>query len=339
MSKQFNDEERRKIIGLGKNSIRKNYFQDLKKKRDELEVRNENLVIEIEKRKEIEEELKELNTRLEEIIRERTEDLVRTNQYLEESMAELRETQDYLIKSEKIAALSHVIKGIAHEVNTPLGACITSSSYIKKITKDLNTELESGKLSKKKLEHYIYEIISAESLMKKGLDTTVELMENLKLLAIEKKYYERTRFKVCETLEFIVKGFQLDLEDKNITVNIECDRLLSIVSYTGVLKLVITNFLKNSINHAFDGKKDKHILIQFRKTGAKCTITYEDNGVGIPNEMESKIFDPFFTTKFGQGSSGMGLYVVYEMVTKQLNGDIEIHSENGLKYIIEFPEK
>jgi signal transduction histidine kinase len=98
----------------------------------------------------------------------------------------------------------------------------------------------------------------------------------------------------------------------------------------------------NSIIHAFDGVENGTIdIIVELVSQQKLKITYKDNGIGIPNDIKKRIFDPFVTTKRGQGGSGLGMHLVYNLVTQALNGSISLSTEdgNGVEFVIMFPIK
>ena len=96
----------------------------------------------------------------------------------------------------------------------------------------------------------------------------------------------------------------------------------------------------NSLLHAFEGIEKGQIDITALLTeDQKLKIIYKDDGVGIPPSIKKRIFDPFVTTKRGQGGSGLGMHLVFNLVTQALNGSIALVSEegNGVEFTLTFP--
>ena len=114
---------------------------------------------------------------------------------------------------------------------------------------------------------------------------------------------------------------------------------MALDSYPGALSQVITNLLMNSLIHAYEPGESGQIVFDWQQDGEQLSFEYSDDGKGIPPENLSKIFEPFFTTKRGQGGSGLGLHIVYNLVTQKLLGEIECKSEVGVgtKFIIKLP--
>ena len=114
---------------------------------------------------------------------------------------------------------------------------------------------------------------------------------------------------------------------------------MTLDSYPGALSQVVTNLLMNSLIHAYEPGESGHIVFDWQPDGEQLSFEYSDDGQGIPPENLSKIFEPFFTTKRGQGGSGLGLHIVYNLVTQKLLGEIECKSEvgGGTKFIIKLP--
>ncbi len=95
----------------------------------------------------------------------------------------------------------------------------------------------------------------------------------------------------------------------------------------------------NSLIHAFDNTDQGEITISVKISGTRCKLYYRDNGSGVPENIKKRIFDPFVTTKRGEGGSGLGLHLVYNLVTQALNGTINFDSTlgQGVQILIDFP--
>jgi len=131
------------------------------------------------------------------------------------------------------------------------------------------------------------------------------------------------------------------LKKHNFTVEVNCTDGLLINSYPGSFSQIITNLIFNSINHGYGDKKEGCITLEATEQAGYYSVIYKDDGKGIPKDNIERIFDPFFTTSRGSGGTGLGLYVVYNIVTTNLNGSIDCISEDnhGVKFHIVIPKK
>jgi Signal transduction histidine kinase len=103
----------------------------------------------------------------------------------------------------------------------------------------------------------------------------------------------------------------------------------------------VTNLVLNSLIHAYEPKDEGVLTFDFQLDGELLVFEYADNGKGITPENLSKIFEPFFTTKRGQGGTGLGLHIIYNLVNQKLQGTIKCQSQlgQGTKFLIKFPAK
>lgn len=294
------------------------------------------------------------------LVNERTYALIQTNEYLEQTLAEveekqaelflvndqleqsldhLKDTQEQLIQSEKFAALGELVAGVAHEINTPLGIGITLATFIDDKHKRLLKLFESGQLSKSELQEYNESVSEALSVMVNSLNRSAEIIGSFKNVAGEQSAYELRQFNVRAYFEDVLQNLKPRLKKTTHEVVLVCDPEIVIYHYPGVFSHILTNFIVNSLVHGFPEDKSGQITIEFYKLDQSCQLIYTDNGVGITEQHISKIFDPFYTTKKGQGSTGLGLHIVHNIVTQNLSGKIGvITGENeGVCFTIDFP--
>lgn len=338
MKKSSNDEIRRKIAGLGKSSIRKNYYNELSKKQIALEEKNKDLEKEIILRIKAEEALKEINNDLEYLVKERTNELEIANEKLLSSYEKLKQTQDYLVESEKMASLATLVIGISHELNTPLGTSLTAVSYCNSmINKIMNQfDLESDK----QLKDMIEKLAKSNVLVLDNINRSIRLVEDFKRITSDQKKYKLVEFNVFEYIDILIKSLSHGFDDdKNIKFNTNIEANLCIYSFPGILTQIISNFISNSMIHGFEGAKEGNISIDIFDSEDSYYIRYSDDGKGIDKDILGNIYDPFFTTRRSKTSSGMGLYSVYNLV-KRLKGTISVKSENnkGLTFELQFPK-
>lgn len=305
-------------------------------------------------------ELKALNHDLEDKVKERTIDLDATNQHLrvsmlslEEKQAELEEmnaileeqvdvierTQTKLIESEKMASLGRMVASMAHELNTPIGICVTLHSNMKVETLKVKTALENNGLAKSALCEYLEDQLSTQKMLENNIDSVVGLVERFKMLSNDRVHINERKINLHRYLNMQMEAMSPELKRSSHRYTIECPEELNIVVDPAALTQVIRNLTINSIVHGFEGKKKGNIDIQVRNNRERVFIEYADNGKGVDKDTRDKMFEPFFTTKRNSGGTGLGLSIVHSVVTKTMDGEIRVETppHNGLKYEIELP--
>lgn len=317
--KAFDKEELRdKLIGLGKNSMRKNYYVDLKH--------------ELDQRIAAENALKLLNEELEKTIELRTQELL--------------QMQKHLIQSEKLASLGGLVAGISHEVNTPLGISITISSHVTTLLLELQGLLNRDSNTENGIATLVNEAIEAAQILESNLNRSVELMENFKQIAVDQnEHFPRTINYHTYTLA-VLKSLQTELKRKGIEVTVTASDITDDWGYPGLWSQIIVNLVMNTVTHAFDYDGTQHcqncqITIDLSMTDNQFICRYSDNGKGIPSEVAKHIFDPFYTTKRGKGGTGLGLFIVHNIVVNHLHGHIDCitRQPSGVTFELTFPTR
>jgi len=312
MKKQSDEDIRDSIIGLGENSIRKNYYPQLKKK-----------VIEVE----------ELNKTLEGKVNLRTQELnkavieqKKTNEKLQQTLDELKLTQKSLIESEKMAALGELVAGVAHEINTPIGLGVTGITHFLEMTKEIKSLYNKDNLGQDDFENYLEVSNSLANSININLIRAADLVKNFKQIAVDQTNEEKRQFNIYEYLDTILSSIHNITKKTQLSIKSQCDNTLSIKSFPGVYSQIITNLVINSIMHGYEKNQEGNIQINVEKKEDHIKITYKDDGKGISKENLTKIFNPFFTTNRKHGGTGLGLNILYNLVTNNLNGKITCES-------------
>ena len=284
---------------------------------------NSSLEIEISERKKAEERLESLNKELSKVIEE------------------MKTMQSYLVQSEKMAALGGLVAGIAHEINTPVGVGLTAATNLQKITKDFADLCENGKPRRQDLTDYLEDLLESANIIEANLERAAKLIRSFKQVSIDQSSEERREFNVKAYLEEILLSMHPKLKKTKLAVTVDCDEELKLDGFPGAFSQIITNLLMNSIIHAYEPGDEGEIKISAKTQDGFFMLTYSDDGKGMPKEMQMKIFTPFFTTKRGTGSTGLGLYILHNIVVKQFNGSVECDSEpgKGTSFTIKFPLK
>lgn len=248
----------------------------------------------------------------------------------EAALRNLRETQNSLIEAEKLAALGRLVAGIAHEVNNPVGISLTVASALERKTAVFAGEVERGNLRRSSLNDYLDTSKDAAAQLVANLNRAAELITSFKQVAADRNYSDQRVFDLGDLTEQVVMSLRPGIRKHNLTLNVECQPGLSMNSYPGPYGQVLTNLFLNAVAHAFPDGKAGTIDIQVRASGKdNVEIIFSDNGVGMSMDVRRRAFDPFFTTRRDQGGTGLGLHIVYSIVTTRLGGRLDLDSEPG----------
>lgn len=242
---------------------------------------------------------------------------------LQDSITQLEMAQDRLIESEKMASLGSLVSGVAHEINTPLGVGLTGISQIDHEIKKLEANYNKQTLTEEALLESVATIKELNQTIKDRLNNAVTLVKSFKNISVDQHFEDIREFNLKTYTNDLLLSLQSPLKSMNVKVISDIDSDIELESYPGIYSQILSNFILNSINHAFKEGEENIIKISAHFDDA-LVIHYEDNGAGITDEIEKKIFDPFFTTKRGQGGSGLGLNIVYNLVVQKLGGTIEV---------------
>jgi len=293
-----------------------------------------------------EEALKNINEELERKVGLRTAELMvvnqevmANNQELIKLNQELHATQQSLLRSEKVAALARLVTGMAHEINTPMGICVTLASHIDDITNELKKIYQDGTMRRNHLEDYIAECSEAAHMLLLNTGRAAKLVSNFKQVSTEQIGEVHRIFDVGSYISEVVNMLTSNFKKNGHIVTIECDEGIFIDGYPGAFAQILTNLFLNSLIHAYDPGEVGRIDIRVKKLEERLVITYKDDGKGMNSEVLGKIFDPFFTTNRNQGGAGLGLCIVYNLVNQLYKGHIECVSQPGAgaTFIITIP--
>ncbi len=294
----------------------------------------------IQRREEAENALINLSADLEIKVFERTEKLVESNKKLQQSLDDLTLAKDQLVQAEKMASLGQLVAGVAHEVNTPLGICVTSISAMSESVDHIKTGLTSQKLTKEELTRQLSLLSEYQAIVERSINKAVELIRSFKSVAVEQHSDVEVEINLYEHVQNIVRTVKTMFKGKNYQIDIELDKNLRLVTFPSAWNQILTNFMMNSHYHGFDGRKEGHISIHFTQDNNQLRLIYCDDGKGINEEVKNKIFDPFVTTKRGQGGSGLGLNIVFNLIHAKLNGTIKLlDMEQGCCFEVIVPIK
>ncbi|MCK4346792.1 MAG: GAF domain-containing protein [Bacteroidales bacterium] len=296
---------------------------------------------------EIYQKLQELNRNLEERVKDRTaeierqkEEVVTTNEELQSTLDNLKRTQSQLIESEKMASLGGLVAGVAHEINTPVGIGVTAVSSLIEETKRMAELYKKEEITRADFKEYLTSSNNSAKLIQKNLERTASLVQSFKQVSVDQSTEQQREFNLKSYLEDVIRSLYPKFKRRNIDVNIDCDEELQLNSYPGAFAQIFTNLVLNSITHGFKKENVKGVIdILVKQEHKELQIEYKDNGMGISQEILPKIFDPFFTTDQSKGT-GLGLNIVYNLVTQKLKGSINCESQPGqsVLFILKLPK-
>ncbi|WP_041358002.1 PAS domain S-box protein [Nitrobacter hamburgensis] len=248
----------------------------------------------------------------------------------ETALRNLRETQNSLIEAEKLAALGRLVAGVAHEVNNPVGISLTVASSLERKIALFAEEVARGGLRRSSLNDFVATNRDAASQLVANLNRAAELVQSFKQVAADRSYSDKRTFDLGELTEQVVMSLRPGLRKHNVTLTVDCEPNLSMNSYPGPYGQVLTNLFLNSLAHAFPDGKGGAVDINVRGAGRdNVEILFSDNGCGMSIDVRRKAFDPFFTTRRDQGGTGLGLHIVYNIVTNRLGGRLDLDSISG----------
>ena len=316
--------ESREIIYKGK-STRVTEFNDITeeyKSKQKLFVANEELQIQSKKLAETNKELVNYQEHLEDLVKKRTIEL-------ENSLQDLKQTQDHIVETEKMTALGGLVAGISHEINTPVGLGITSMTHFVDETKKIKELYYADNISQNEFEEYLETSSKLASITYQNLKRTAELVSSFKQISIDQTSEEKREFHLKNYVKEIFLSLHNRLKKTKIDIELNCSDNSVVNSFPGIYAQIITNLIMNSLIHAFDENEKGKITLNFNIKNSILYFVYTDDGKGIDKEDLKKIFNPFFTTKRKFGGSGLGLNVIYNLVTQRLNGTVTCKSEKG----------
>jgi len=266
--------------------------------------------------------------------------LMTTNKDLKSSIQELSKAQDRLLEAEKMSSLGQLSAEVSHEINTPIGISITSTSYLADIINKLNQDMNNQKISKRTIDLFIANAQQSVELLSSNLQRSAELITSFKQVAVDQTNDKVRLISVAKYLDEIIQSIHPKLKKTTHRIRINCDPHIEIYTHPGAIAQIIINLLINSIIHGFNEINRGEMTIDITLENYQLTINYRDNGVGLKPDELDQIFDAFYTTKIDKGGTGLGTHIVKNLVEDTLNGVIHVESQlgQGLYYQIILPD-
>ena len=278
--------------------------------------------------------------RLEARVQNSTQALVERDTELNVAQTQLKAAQIEIIQSEKLSTLGRMVSSISHGMGTPIGVANTAGSFLTDGTREIQLKIEQNTLKQSDLERFLEDSSEAGKLIQSNLKRASDLMLAFKEIAVD-QISERSRsLNLKNYIDEITLSLKPAFKNRPIEIENNIAEDISLDIEAGTLAQIITNLVNNSLIHGFDRADQKGKIIfecESHKNG--LTLSYEDNGNGISTNDQPHVFNQFFTTKKDEGGSGLGLYIINELVTKKLKGELKLISAkgDGFKLLIKLP--
>ena len=247
----------------------------------------------------------------------------------EKALDDLREAQQSLIAAEKLAALGGLVAGVAHAVNNPIGISLTVASSFARRCEEFAKEVDAGPLRRSRLGEFLEGGRDAANQLVANLQRAGELVQSFKQVAVDRSHADRRPFDLRESTDQIVASLRPVLKKSQITLTVDVPAGIMMDSYPGSYGQVLTNLFLNSVVHAFPDGRAGSVIVEARQVRDDVDIFVSDDGVGMSEEIQRRAFDPFFTTRRNEGGTGLGLHIIFNLVTQQLGGRLAFESRLG----------
>ncbi|RZQ54133.1 HAMP domain-containing histidine kinase [Pseudoalteromonas phenolica] len=315
------------------------YIEELNTLSNNLNIMLSRTQNQIERHEADKQEINQLNQSLEEKVNQRTIALREANQELLNTLERMHQYQNQIVESEKMASLGQMVAGVAHEVNTPIGLGVTGSTLLRDKLTDIQAAFEQKTLTSKQLERFINDGVENLDLIYRNLNRAADLISNFKRVAVSQDTEISADVNVKSLLNNILIAMNAEISLKSPDIELSLPDNLTISSKAGPLQQIFEQLISNSLIHGFEEGANNNIKIEAQTNSRNLELTYSDNGSGVPVSIRKRIFDPFVTTKRGEGGSGLGMHLVYNLVTQALDGSITLDEDytDGSRFVISLP--
>jgi len=251
------------------------------------------------------------------------------NMVLQQTLENLRLAQDELVRKEKLASLGALVAGVAHEINTPIGVAITAASHLQDQVRQLSKLRQTEKLTAHDLSNFEPMAIESASMVLRNLQRADDLVRSFKQVAVDQSSDQKRSFQLKEYIEEIMQSLRPRFRATRHKIIIECRDDIVLDTYPAAIYQTLVNLVMNSLLHGFEHIEEGEIRIEVSVQKDSVILVYSDNGCGMPEEVRSQIFEPFFTTRRGRGGTGLGMHIVFNLVTQALKGRIQVASKEN----------
>lgn len=257
-----------------------------------------------------------------------------------ERTKELASATQHLMEQEKFASLGTLVAGIAHEINTPLGVAISAASLLKDSHKNILNLLGAKQLTEQNLRSELALLHESSELINSNLRRAAEEINNFKKVAVDQSSFGISQFQLASHAQVLIDSLSAEIKKYSVQVinNIPID--LTFNSYVSDYQQILSNLLLNALYHGFDLNEPGSITIDATEDKNKIQLVISDSGKGIEKDIIKHIYSPFYTTTSRAKGPGLGLTIVYNLVTQRFGGDIQVKSVpgKGTSFILDLPK-
>jgi len=247
---------------------------------------------------------------------------------VEERTRDIVSAQHKLIEAEKMASLGRLVAGIAHEINTPVGVAKTGVSFLQEQVKETLKKFMDETLSKDEFITVLTSLVELSDILELNLDRAIKLIRDFKMTSADQSSHEIRVVPAKKYIEAIMHSLHPRFKQSLVTWSVSApEEEMSL--HVGVMNQILVNLSINALVHAYQPEDSGRIQIEYYLENGEKVLVFSDDGCGIPEEVKDRIFEPFFTTGRGNGNTGLGLSVIYNLVRDVLNGEIECLSHEG----------
>ncbi len=256
-----------------------------------------------------------------------------------DTFTRLQQTQQQLVIQEKMASLGGLVAGVAHEINTPLGICVTATSYLKAEYEQVHQAFDAKTLQQSQFSKFLQQLAEGLKILEVNTERAATLVQSFKKVSVDQTANEAREIELAGYLEDVMLSLLPQLKKINCQFELQCPKDIYWFTDAGAVAQIITNLVLNSVKHAFAEQAEPKISLHFSQQGRQLQCDYYDNGCGMSSESLGRLFEPFYTTKRSSGGTGLGAHIVFNLVTARLKGQITVRSaaNEGLHYRMTFP--
>ena len=270
---------------------------------------------------------------------------------LQQTITELRATQAQLVLQQKMAALGALVAGVAHEVNTPLGIALTTCTLLEDQLDGLRDRVERGTLTRANLRATLAQSSEAARLAVSNIRRAASLVQSFKQVAVDRSAPSVRRARFGDWLFEVEESLRPLARQHGAQLVVRVLNNPSVILAASELQQIVTNLIVNAFVHAFppptpqgqgwcgeDGR-GATVEVVVDLTPTHLLLAVQDNGMGMSADIAARVLEPFFTTRRGQGGTGLGLHIVYTLVTERFFGSLGLETQPGAgaRWRVELP--
>lgn len=254
---------------------------------------------------------------------------------------ELQVSKETLVASEKMAFLGQLTAGIAHEINTPIGAVANSLKSMEDLLNELRLSIDAPDVTPEDYKEILNEMGQSLTVASSAIQKAARFVRSVKAQTRDLANVEVRSFDTVQTIDDIRVLLQHELRKNNVTVelNAERERDLNLFGDAGKFSQILTNLINNAID-AYENEAGR-IDVNVTRNGEELVIEVADHGCGITEENKKRLFKEMFTTKWQGKGTGLGLSIVYGLVTGAFGGSIGVESTlgEGTTFTVRLPRR